>query len=227
MERFNRVENPKGPRLSYDRVPLIRQDGLYFKDLARCGKLLPYEDWRLPARERAEDLAARLRPEDIAGLMVISGHQAVPDWGAASTAGEPWALTGLQREMLAREGIRFVLQSRVESVETSVRWNNELQALAEELPFGIPVSIASDPRHGASPAKAEFRHAGAIAKLADATLGVYLIHPLLIHVLERVGLAVTPAAPVLGLLGFFLLLAVLCFTLVLIARKIPLLRRIL
>lgn len=73
----------------------------------------------------------------------------------------------------------------------------------------------------------EFRHAGAIAKLADATLGVYLIHPLLINVLERVGLAVTPAAPVLGLLGFFLLLAVLCFTLVLIAKKIPLLRRIL
>ena len=73
----------------------------------------------------------------------------------------------------------------------------------------------------------EFRHAGAIAKLADATLGVYLIRPLLIHVLERAGLAVTPAAPVLGLLGFFLLLAVLCFTLVLIAKKIPLLRRIL
>ena len=73
----------------------------------------------------------------------------------------------------------------------------------------------------------EFRHAGAIAKLADATLGVYLIHPLLIHVFERVGLAVTPHAAVPGLLGFFLLLAVLCFALVLIARKIPALRRIL
>ncbi|MEI3579365.1 MAG: hypothetical protein V8Q30_04980 [Acutalibacteraceae bacterium] len=30
-------------------------DGLFFKDLARTGQLLPYEDWRLPAQTRAED----------------------------------------------------------------------------------------------------------------------------------------------------------------------------
>ena len=53
-------------------VSLIEQDGLYFKDLARTGKLLPYEDWRLDSRTRAEDLASRLSLEEIAGLMLYS-----------------------------------------------------------------------------------------------------------------------------------------------------------
>ena len=28
-------------------VPVIEKDGFAFKDLARTGELLPYEDWRL------------------------------------------------------------------------------------------------------------------------------------------------------------------------------------
>ena len=48
----------------------------------------------------------------------------------------------------------------MESPEDSVRWNTELQALAEQQPFGIPVSIATDPRHGASSSRAEFKHRG-------------------------------------------------------------------
>ena len=59
-------------------VKLIEKDGLYFKDLARTGELLPYEDWRLSDWERAVDLAGRLSVEEIAGLMLYSPHQAVP-----------------------------------------------------------------------------------------------------------------------------------------------------
>ena len=170
MSEFHRTEQKAGPRLSYADVPLIEKDGLLFKDLARRGELLPYEDWRLPARERAEDLAARMSPEEIAGLMLITGHQIVPADGAfRGTYGgkaydpqtrRPWEMTDQQQRMLKEEGIRFLLQMRVESTETSVRWHNALQACAEALPFGIPVSIATDPRHGASSAKAEFKNAG-------------------------------------------------------------------
>ena len=53
------------------------------------------------------------------------------------------------------------------------------------------------------------------------------MHPMMLNVLERFGLRVTPAAPVASLLGVFLILAVLCFALTLIARRIPGLRRIL
>lgn len=66
-----------------------------------------------------------------------------------------------------------------------------------------------------------------IAALADASLGVYLIHPMVLNVLERFGIRVTPAAPVVSLVGVFLLLAIVCFAFTLIARRIPGLRRIL
>ena len=75
---FNVVENESGPRLTYDPasgVKIIEKDGLAFKDLAKTGELLPYEDWRLPAEERADDLARRLSVEQVAGLMCFSAHQ--------------------------------------------------------------------------------------------------------------------------------------------------------
>lgn len=75
---FRVVENEGGKMLSYNPqsgVQIIEKDGLAFKDLARTGELLPYEDWRLPAEVRAEDLAKRLTVEQIAGLMCFSVHQ--------------------------------------------------------------------------------------------------------------------------------------------------------
>ena len=40
-------------------VKVLEKDGYYFKDLAKTGELLPYEDWRLSDEERAADLADR------------------------------------------------------------------------------------------------------------------------------------------------------------------------
>lgn len=74
-------QDPNGPKLAWSAdsgVKLLEQDGLHFKDLAKDGELHPYEDWRLPAEERARDLAARMTIEQIAGLMLYSSHQSVP-----------------------------------------------------------------------------------------------------------------------------------------------------
>ena len=75
---FRLYQNADGPVLGTVSAPILEQDGLFFKDLARTGQLLPYEDWRLPAQIRAEDLAARLSIEEIAGLMMYSPHQMIP-----------------------------------------------------------------------------------------------------------------------------------------------------
>jgi len=75
---FHIVENEGGKTLGYcpdSGVRIIEKDGFAFKDLARTGELLPYEDWRLSAEERAKDLAGRLTVEQIAGLMCYSAHQ--------------------------------------------------------------------------------------------------------------------------------------------------------
>ena len=55
MKKENRITPsfisvPGGPVLGLTDTPLLDVDGLKFKDLERCGELLPYEDWRLNCR---------------------------------------------------------------------------------------------------------------------------------------------------------------------------------
>ena len=86
-----RLTQPRGSTLSWSEdsgLQILEQDGFYFKDLERTGELLPYEDWRLGAWERALDLAGRLSISEIAGLMLYSPHQVVP-LDAGNTASDP------------------------------------------------------------------------------------------------------------------------------------------
>ena len=77
--KYQIYHNENGPDIGCgESKGIIEQDGLFFKDLEGTGELLPYEDWRLPAEVRAEDLAERLTIEEIAGLMLYSPHQRVP-----------------------------------------------------------------------------------------------------------------------------------------------------
>ncbi len=151
------------------RVQILTVDGYAFKDFLGTGELAPYEDWRLPYEERARDLAERLGIEDIAGLMLYSAHQLVPAKGALAeefggtyngkkyedSHAKPWDLTDQQKEFIVKDKVRHVLIMSLESTEAAVRWNNRIQALAENSDYGIPVNNSSDPRHGAG-ATAEY-----------------------------------------------------------------------
>ncbi len=166
------IQNPNGPTLGVTSAPVLEKDGLFFKNLSRSGELLPYEDWRLTPQQRAEDLAARLSVEDIAGLMMYSSHQMVPAVSAGPFVGtyggksleesgaEAWALTDQQKKFLSTDHLRCVLAMALKDAETAANWNNEMQAFAEALPYGLPVNISSDPRHGASNAGAEYKSGG-------------------------------------------------------------------
>lgn len=160
------IDNGDGKTLglaSGSQVPLLTVDGYAFKDFLRTGELVPYEDWRLSGEERARDLAGRLSVEEIAGLMLYSAHQLIPARGPLAAAfggsyggksyeqsgAKPWDLTDQQKEFIVRDKVRHVLIMKLESTETAVRWNNNLQALAESSGFGIPANNSSDPRHGA------------------------------------------------------------------------------
>src|SRR5688572_2951438 len=69
------VTQERGRTLAYSTssgVKLLTVDRYAFKDLNKNGSLDKYEDWRLPAVERAKDLASKLSVEQIAGLMLYS-----------------------------------------------------------------------------------------------------------------------------------------------------------
>jgi len=184
---FKLISNEGGQTLGYSStsgVKILTIDRLAFKDLNKNGKLDAYEDWRLPVDERAKDLASRLSVEQMAGLMLYSGHQAIPAVPGGPFGGtynsKPFKesgaqssdLTDQQKKFLTDDNLRHVLITSVESPAVSAQWNNNAQALVEGIGFGIPANNSSDPRHG-SDAYAEF-NAGAGGKISmwPGSLGI-------------------------------------------------------
>ncbi len=159
---FRVITQRGGPTLGVSSATILTYQGYAFKDLNRNGTLDIYEDWRRPALERAQDLAAQLSIEEIAGLMLYSGHQAIP-------APE---ITDAQRKFLQEDNLRAVLMTTVESPETAARWNNNVQAFVEGLGHGIPANNSSDPRNETQ-ATAEFNMgSGGKISLWPTTLGL-------------------------------------------------------
>lgn len=168
-EDYTLYHNEGGATIGVSNCPIIEQDGYIFKDLERTGELLPYEDWRLDADTRAEDLAKRLTVEEIAGLMIYSPHQMVPGFSKGLFIGtyngtsleesgkEAWDLTDQQLKMLETDHIRHILVATIRDAYTTAKWSNRMQAYAESLPHGIPINVSSDPRHGAGKAAVEFK----------------------------------------------------------------------
>ncbi len=168
------VIHKEGPTLGISPssgVELLTENRLAFKDLNQNGNLDPYEDWRLPAEERAADLAGRLSVEQMAGLMLYSGHQSIPSRGMgrfggayggrpfAESGAEPSDLSDAQLKFLTEDHLRHVLITLVENPSVAAKWNNKMQELVEGIVPGIPVNTSSDPRHG-SDSNAEY-NAGA------------------------------------------------------------------
>jgi len=158
------VTNEGGQTLGYDTtsgVKLLTDKGFAFKDLNKNGALDVYEDWRQSSELRARDLASKMSVEQIAGLMLYSGHQSVPSgntrFGASTYNGKsykesgakPSDLSDQQIKFLTNDNLRHVLITTVESPEVAANWNNKVQALCEGIALGIPSNNSSDPRHRA------------------------------------------------------------------------------
>ncbi|MFM1879122.1 MAG: hypothetical protein RLZZ241_1988, partial [Bacteroidota bacterium] len=164
QEDFILVENEGGQNLGYSStsgVQILTVDRYAFKDLNQNGKLDPYEDWRLPAKERAADLAEKMSIEQIAGLMLYSAHQRIPGGGfrggdtyngksMEESGAKPYELTDQQEKFLTEDHLRHVLITTVENPEIAARWNNNVQTLVEGLGLGIPANNSTDPRHEAA-----------------------------------------------------------------------------
>jgi beta-glucosidase len=157
------VTNNGGQTLGYSAasgVQLLMVDGFAFKDLNKNGKLDKYEDWRLSADERAEDLAKQMSIAQIAGLMLYSRHQPIPVPPAGPFAGtyhgKAFAESGAnaadlsdqQTAFLTNDNVRHVLVTSVKSPAIAAEWNNHVQALTEGIGMGIPANNSSDPRNG-------------------------------------------------------------------------------
>ncbi len=119
-------------------VRAVTDDGFAFRDLNKNGRLDPYEDPRLPAEERVEDLLSRLALEEKAGLMFhqVAGIDDHGYYGDEHT-----------RDFLLGRLINHFNVYQLPEPRAAAEWHNNLQRLAEQTRLGIPITISSDPRH--------------------------------------------------------------------------------
>ncbi len=140
---------------------VIQADGLQFKDLNGNGICDPYEDWRLSAEQRAENLVSQMTIDEKIGLMVISSRPmgiSQSDTSKTSHAGvldESMFVNqhagGVQTEgttgVIEKMHIRHFIIREVPKAGHIATWINAMNEVAEGTRLGIPVIVASNSRN--------------------------------------------------------------------------------
>ena len=131
---------------------VLEEDGFVFRDLNKNGKLDPYEDKRRGVDERVEDLISQMTLAEKAGCMFIT----MAGIGVEGQLSElpriddffSWLLPANSSLLIDKKMNHFNIVQSPTAMEM-IRWSNTLQKAAERTRLGIPVTIATDPRHGA------------------------------------------------------------------------------
>lgn len=139
-----------------EKAPVLTIDNLTFRDLNKNGKLDPYEDDRNSTEKRVEDLLSQMTLEEKAGTMFISmigmtqkgGHLDLPPLNFDPLNIVFYTILSSNAEMLVNRKMTHFNIINSYSPDVLAKFNNTLQEKAERSRLGIPITIATDPRHG-------------------------------------------------------------------------------
>jgi beta-glucosidase len=129
-------------------APRLTENGHAFRDLNKNGRLDPYEDARQPVEARVADLLGQMTLAEKAGTMFINGVGVGNDGTLEAPAGGGF---GASVTVLLRD--KHMNSFNIWSAPAPgilATWYNKVQRLAESTRLGIPVTLASDPRHAFS-----------------------------------------------------------------------------
>ncbi len=165
-ENLRYYKNPNGPVIGTVSRKVIEKDGLYFKDIDGSGSFQTYDDWRLPAKERAEAYVKTLTTEEKIAQLFISdwrmgkytdrfpGHKAKLDESGTLDDAEFNGKTifGEQHlpgttELLKKWFSRHLILRDAPTPEDMTDWINQLHAVAEECEHFVPVQVVSNSRN--------------------------------------------------------------------------------
>lgn len=146
---------PVQPELSARVKDIIEVDGYQFKDLNDNGELDPYEDWRLSAEERAENLLSMMDIDQKAAQMVHLTLVTKKDsWFSKDNVGFALVYEYIFDVPEADEEDDEEVEEEASAVTGSAMnaavMTNEIQELSESSPLGIPVIFSMDTEAGAA-----------------------------------------------------------------------------
>ncbi len=127
-------------------VKVLDIDGMSFRDLNKNNKLDRFEDYRLDATQRVEDLISQMTLEEKVGTLFHPPVTINPDWmfRLYSLFVDGGKLT--ESEIINQHINHFNLYGNPKPERLAKRLNS-LQKIASRSRLGIPVTISSDPIH--------------------------------------------------------------------------------
>ncbi len=165
-ENVKYYKNSNGPVIGTVSRKVIEKDGLYFKDLDGSGDFKPYDDWRLPAEERARAYVKALTTDEKIAQLFISDwrmgkylsqfpdHQPQLDESGTLDDAEFIGKTifGEQHlpgttELIKKWFARHLILRANPTPEDLADWLNQLHAVAEECEHFVPVQVVSNSRN--------------------------------------------------------------------------------
>ena len=133
-------------------TPTIKEGTFEFRDLNKNGQLDIYEDRRAPIEDRIANLIGQMTLEEKAGLMFITmiGMNVDGTLSEIPSVKEPFTfMLESNSTMVAKKKMNHFNIIQATNPKAMATWNNNIQKLAERTRLGIPVTIATDPRHAA------------------------------------------------------------------------------
>ncbi|MFL2629295.1 MAG: glycoside hydrolase family 3 N-terminal domain-containing protein [Flavobacteriaceae bacterium] len=134
-------------------APIIDIDGRSFRDLNKNGKLDVYEDTTKDIDKRIEDLISQMSIEEKAGSMFITVIGINEDGSLSENPTFSNVFSFLfpsSSKMLVNLKMNHFNIMATHKKENMLKWYNNIQKIGERSRLGIPITIASDPRHGVS-----------------------------------------------------------------------------
>lgn len=170
-DHYKVYKNQNGPKISTVTRNVIEKDGLYFKDIDGTGEVSRVNDWRLPAKERAEAYTEILTTEEKIGQLFISdwrmgkyptplsmGSREIPEY----TLDESGILDEAEHtitnifgkqyipgtsKLLKEWWARHIILRANAKPDDLADYMNQLQAVTEECDHFVPVMAASNSRN--------------------------------------------------------------------------------
>lgn len=125
------------------------QAGRAYRDLNKNGKKDIYEDASQPVEKRIDDLLAQMTLEEKAGMMFINGTF-INDDGSIEKRPDTKGMAARlpsSEQLIAEKKMNHFNLWQVPGTKAFAEGTNAIQKAAENSRLGIPVTIASDPRH--------------------------------------------------------------------------------
>lgn len=156
-------QNERGPVIGTTKDRVIEQDGLYFKDIDGSGEYKEFDDWRVPAKRRAQTYVKELTVDEKIGQLFVADwrmglfqkdkdkldESGLLDEGEVKKGSNIFATQDLPGTTDALTGwfIRHLILRTNPKPNELADWHNQLHSVAEECKHFVPVQTVSNSRN--------------------------------------------------------------------------------